>query len=222
MKIEIWSDFVCPFCYIGKANLLQAIQELGLNEVEFAWRSFELDPAYPHDAPHHHYDLLQQKYDLSQEAAKAKCDQLSAIGQSCGLNMNFDQAYYGNTFLAHQLQQYANAQDTDTAAKINNALFMAVFEHGLAIDDMNVLVNLAQEQGLNADEVRNSLLNHQHAPKVREDEQNAHAMQVSGVPFFGFDGRLAVAGAQSIDAFKEVMQHILNNDASEDSKLMRQ
>ena len=166
--------------------------------------------------------MLQNKFQISAEQAAEKCAQLSAVGESCGLKMDFDKAHYGNTFLAHQLQQYANTLDADIANKVHQALFDAVLEQGLNIGDVNVLVNLAQAQGLDAAMVKNVLETQRFANAVRIDETAAAELNVSGVPFFGFDGRLAVAGAQSIDAFKEVINHILNKDASEDALLSRQ
>ena len=222
MKIEIWSDFVCPFCYIGKANLLQALQELNINDAEIVWRSFELDPNFPQSENTSHYQLLQDKYQLDLQAAVDKCAQLSEIGRSYGLDMNFAQAYYGNTFLAHQLQQLAQAKSAQSAADINQALFQASFTLGLPLNQIDTLVALATEYGLDAEEVRTALENQQYATQVRVDETAAHELNISGVPFFGFDGRLAVAGAQSIDAFKEVIQHILTHDAADDAKMLRQ
>lgn len=222
MKIEIWSDFVCPFCYIGKANLQQALAELAISDAVLTYRSFELDPAYPHDGANHHYDLLQQKYQLDAAAAKAKCDQLTAVGTSCGLNMDFEQAYYGNTFLAHQLQHFAQSVSTDAADAINNALFVASFEQGRPLNQMSTLLDIAAEQGLDVTAVKHSLETHEFAPQVRADEAAAAALQITGVPFFGFEGRLAVAGAQSIDAFKEVIQHIRNHSAADDALMLRQ
>ncbi|AUZ04408.1 DSBA-like thioredoxin domain-containing protein [Vitreoscilla sp. C1] len=221
MKIEIWSDYVCPFCYIGKANLLQALTELQV-EAEFVWRSFELDPTYPIDGPSHHYDVLQQKFQVSAEQAAEKCGQLAKIGESCGLKMDFEQAYYGNTFLAHQLQQYANSIGSEQGHAINQLLFDAVFNRGLNINHIDVLADLATEAGLNHTATQKALQSQAFATAVRVDEASGQELNITGVPFFGFDGRLAVAGAQSIDAFKEVIQHILNHDASEDAKLTRQ
>ncbi len=222
MKIEIWSDFVCPFCYIGKANLLQALQELNITDAEIVWRSFELDPSFPQENNTSHYQLLQDKYQLDLQAATDKCAQLANIGSSCGLEMNFAQAYYGNTFLAHQLQQLAQAKSAQMAAQINQALFHASFALGLPLNQVETLVELAAENGLDAEEVRSALNDKRYATAVRIDETAAQELNITAVPFFGFDGRLAVAGAQSIDAFKEVIQHILTHDAADDAKMLRQ
>lgn len=221
MKIEIWSDFVCPFCYIGKANLFQALAELNIDNAEIVWRSFELDPTYPAHERTSHYQLLQDKYQLDLQAAIDKCAQLAHIGSSCGLNMNFETAYYGNTFLAQQLQQYASTLSPSVAAHINEALFQASFEQGRDLNSIDALAEIAQEQGLDAAAVRTALSQNAFATQVRVDETAAQELHVSGVPFFGFDGRLAVAGAQSIDAFKEVIQHILQHDAADDAKMLR-
>lgn len=221
MKIEIWSDFVCPFCYIGKANLQQALSELSTVGVDIVWRSFELDATYPQNTPSGHYDLLQQKYQLSREAAEAKCQQLAAVGASCGLNMDFAHAQYSNTFLAHQLQHYAHSVSDAAATAINAALFAASFEQGRDIGNMDTLVEIGVENGLDGGACRLALQQNAFATAVRIDETAAQELQITGVPFFGFDGRLAVAGAQSIDAFKEVIQHILQHDAAEDAKLLR-
>ena len=221
MKIEIWSDYICPFCYIGKANLLQALTELQV-EAEFVWRSFELDPTYPTDGSSHHYEVLQQKFQVSAEQAAEKCGQLAAVGESCGLKMDFETAHYGNTFLAHQLQQYANSIGSDTGHAINQVLFDAVFNRGLNIGEVAVLADLATEVGLDYNATQEALQSQIFATAVRVDETSGQELNITGVPFFGFDGRLAVAGAQSIDAFKEVIQHILHHDVSEDAKLSRQ
>ena len=183
MKIEIWSDFVCPFCAIAKANLLQALQELNITDAEIVWRSFELDPTFPQNSSTSHYQLLQDKYQLDLQAAIEKCAQLANIGSSCGLEMNFEQAYYGNTFLAHQLQHLAQAKSAQTAAQINQALFHASFALGLPLNQVETLVELAAENGLDAEEVRTALNENRCATAVRVDETSAQELNITAVPF---------------------------------------
>ena len=116
----------------------------------------------------------------------------------------------------------AQAKSAQTAAQINQALFQASFALGLPLNQVETLVELAAENGLDAEEVRTALNENRYATAVRVDETSAQELNITAVPFFGFDGRLAVAGAQSIDAFKEVIQHILTHDAADDAKMLRQ
>ncbi len=198
LRIDVWSDIACPWCYIGKRHLEQALAEFPHKaEVEIVWRAFELDPSAPRvrDTTTEHYaDRLATKYGMSRAQAQAKLDQMTATAAADGLDFRFDRVTPGNTFDAHRLLHLAHERGVQDALK--ERLLLAYMTEGQAIGDPAVLASLAREAGLDEAEARELLAGDRYAAEVRQDERLARELGISGVPFFVLSGRLGVSGAQ--------------------------
>ncbi|MGZ4786383.1 MAG: DsbA family oxidoreductase [Acidimicrobiales bacterium] len=204
MKVEIWSDVVCPWCAIGKRRFERALSRFDhADEVEVVLRSFELDPTAPRSRDTDLVGHLAAKYGMSREQAAASQDRLTELAEIEGLEFRFDRARPGNTFDAHRLLHLAAARDLQ--ADVAQALFTAYFRDGQAIGEPEVLARIAVGAGLDAAEVDEVLASDAYAVDVRTDEDEAHALGVSGVPFFVIDRRYGVSGAQAPDLLLELL-----------------
>jgi predicted DsbA family dithiol-disulfide isomerase len=201
VKIEVWSDFGCPFCYIGKRRLERALESFShRDEIELVYRSFELDPGAPKDTESSIHELLAVKYGLSLEQAKESNRNVAQQAQTEGLTYNFDTIIPTNTFDAHRLAHYAGEQGK--AKEMTERLFRAYFTDSLHIGDRDTLVRLAEEVGLDGAAVREVLEQNTYADAVREDENEARRLGIRGVPFFVLHGKYAVSGAQPLEIFQ--------------------
>jgi predicted DsbA family dithiol-disulfide isomerase len=200
MKIEIWSDVVCPWCYIGKRRLERALEGFE-HDVEVVWRSFELDPSAPTEPLGRLDEHLADKYGTTVERAKGMMDQMARTGAEEGVTLNFDRAQRGNTLDAHRVIHLAATRGIQSEMK--ERLFRAYMTEGKAISDRNELALLAGEVGLDAEEVRAMLETDAFVEDVRSDELRARRIGVSGVPFFVIDGRFGVSGAQPSEVLLE-------------------
>ena len=197
MQVEIWSDVVCAWCYIGKRRFEQALAEFaGREDVELVWRSFELDPEGSRE-PILLTQLLAEKYDIHGQETVERHARTTSTAAEVGLTLHLDRALSGNTFDAHRVIHLARAAGLQAEAQ--ERLFRAYFSEGLPISDRDTLVELACSVGLDAAEVRAMLESDRFADEVREDEQTAARFGISGVPFFVFDRRLALSGAQPVE-----------------------
>jgi predicted DsbA family dithiol-disulfide isomerase len=202
--VEIWSDVVCPWCYLGKRRFENALSRFEhRDDVEVVWRSFELDPnAGPSsDAPA--AERLAAKYGMSVEDAAASHERLTGLAARDGLEYHLDRTRGGNTFDAHRLIQLGKARGIQDAVK--ERLMRAYFTDTVAIDDRETLVTLAAEAGLDADEARAVLASDDYADAVREDEELARRIGINGVPFFVIGRRYGVSGAQEPDVLLEAL-----------------
>lgn len=203
--MEIWSDVVCPWCYIGKRRLEAALDRFEHRDaVELRWRSFELDPSAPAVREGHYVGRLAAKYGVAVDEAQAMIDRMTATAAGVGLDVRFDIARPGNTFDAHRLLHLAAERGVQGALK--ERLFAATFTEGEPIADRHALVRLAPSVGLDADEVRSVLASDAYAEDVREDERRAAAYGIRGVPFFVVDGTYGVSGAQAPEALLDVLR----------------
>lgn len=204
MLVEIWSDIMCPFCYIGKHQFEKAFQKLPFKEeVEVIYKSYQLNPAYYHIAGDSTYGFLSRSKGISEEQAKEMTANVVAMGKASGLDINFDTNIPANTFKAHELIHFAATHNK--AKETTERLFVAHFVQGLNIEDLSVLVQLATELGLPADETKEALNSDRYARAVRQDIQEAAQLGIRGVPFFLFDRKYALSGAQGTEAFEEVL-----------------
>jgi len=200
MKVEIWSDVVCPWCYIGKRRFEAALARFAhRDEVELVWRSFELDASSPPSASEQgsYAARLAEKYRTSPAQAQQMLDTMTATAAEEGLDFRFDLARPGNTFDAHRLLHLALAHGLQDALK--ERLDRGTFSEGLACSDHDALTAVAVEVGLPEAEVREVLDGDRYADAVRADEAQAGAYGISGVPFFVVDGRYGISGAQGAD-----------------------
>jgi predicted DsbA family dithiol-disulfide isomerase len=204
MLIEIWSDVVCPWCYIGKRRFEQALAGFPHREqIEVRWRSFELDPSAPAERTGGYAQNLAAKYGTPLAGAQEMLDTMTATAAREGLAFDFGRARPGSTFDAHRLLHLAAERGLQDELK--ERLLQATFSEGEPVGDTGTLVRLAAEVGLDAAEARKVLAGDRYADAVRGDEQQARAYGISGVPFFVVDGRYGVSGAQPAEALGQVL-----------------
>jgi len=206
MRVDIWSDVVCPFCYIGKKRLEHVAAEAGI-ELDVHWHSFELDPNAPSKHERSNTERLAQKYNQSIEQTQQMQRNVAQAARSEGIEFNWEQANSGNTFNAHRIIHLAQSQGLGNRMK--EALLHAYMTDGQAIGQADVVKKIAIEVGLDAAEVQAVLDSDAFAAEVRQDEQIAREqLNVTGVPFFVFDQRLALSGAQPREVFLQALQQV--------------
>jgi len=200
MTVEIWSDVVCPFCYIGKREFEKALSQFPEREnVRVIWKSFELDPNAPAKSELDMYGMLVDKYGGTREDAKARVAGVVERAKTVGLDYNMDIAVIGNSFDAHRVLQFAKTKGLGDAMK--ERLFKAYFTEGAQLADVPTLIKLASEVGLDGSEAATVLSSTAFTDEVRADEREAQQIGVRGVPFFVIDRKFSVSGAQQSDAF---------------------
>ncbi len=207
MKIEIWSDIACPWCYIGKRRLERALAaHPDGDQVEIVWRSFELDPTAPPAAEHSLIELLASKYGMSLERARQMQDHVTAVAAEDGLAFHFEDVQPGNTFDAHRLIHLAHSAGKQDAMK--ERLLRAYFTDGGSLSDHDALTAAATDVGLDPDAARALLASDSHADDVRHDESRARELGIRGVPFFLFNGEHGVSGAQPPEVFTQLLDKL--------------
>lgn len=204
MRVDIWSDVVCPFCYIGKKRLEAAAEEAGV-ELEIHWHSFQLDPEAPARQQVSNSERLAQKYGRSLDDVEEMQRNIAVMAKAEGIEFNWENANSGNTFNAHRIIHLAQSKGLGTEAK--EAFFFSYMTQGLAIGERETLEDVASRIGLNPVEVDDLLDSDQFADFVKFDEEVAREqLKVTGVPFFVFDERVALAGAQPREVFMQVLE----------------
>ncbi len=207
LKIEVWSDYVCPFCYIGKRHLEKALEHFPQRDtVEIEYKSFELDPGAPVNTEYSIQELLSKKYGTSLEEAKNMTDGMSRQAASVGLDFRFDSSIPTNTFDAHRLTKYAKTAGKE--AEMTEILLYAHFTLSKHIGDKETLVELAKQAGLDEAETVSVLEGSDFSEEVRRDEEEARQIGVQGVPFFVINRKYAISGAQPSDAFLNSIQKV--------------
>lgn len=206
MKIEIWSDVVCPWCYIGKRRFESALDELdaGYGEIQVIWRSFELDPRAATEPEQGLARELATKYGMTVEQAQDMMDQMTRAAAAEGLDFDFARARRGNTLDAHRLLHFA--ADAGLQGPLKERLLRAYFTEGRAIADRDELVALAEEVGLDAADARGVLAGDRYVEAVRADEARARSLGIRGVPFFLLDGKFGISGAQSPELLRQALE----------------
>jgi len=214
VRIEIWSDVVCPWCYIGKRNLEAALAGFPHAErVTVEWRSFELDPTMPRHVGRSMDEVLERKYGLRPDQASAANRRMTELAETVGLEYHLDRVRIGNTFDAHRLLHLAAHEGLGGAMK--ERLLHAYFTEGRSVSDPDDLAGLAAEVGLDAARVAEVLSSDEFAFEVRADEDRAVELGSTGVPFFVLDGRFAIPGAQPPDVLLRLLHRVW--DSSEES-----
>lgn len=209
MKVEVWSDYVCPFCYIGKRRLEEAIEQANLkDQVEVVYKAYELDPNAVADSDASMVEVLAQKYNTSVEEAKAMTDNVALQAETVGLAYDFDKMNPANTFQAHRLAKFA--EDANLGEEMTERLLKAYFIEGQKIGTFDTLYALAEEVGLNKDDVQKVLDSDQYVDDVKKDIEEAGQIGVQGVPFFVIDRKYAISGAQTTDTFVGALQKALS------------
>jgi predicted DsbA family dithiol-disulfide isomerase len=205
MRVEIWSDVVCPWCYIGKRRFEHALAEVGDEaDVEIVWRSFELDPDAPRVQDGSPVEHLARKYGMTIEEAEAAQARVARVAAGEGLEYRLADARRGNSFDAHRLIHLGRVHGLQDAVK--ERFLRAYFTEAEPIGDRETLARLAVEAGLDPAEVDETLATGRFADEVREDERRARLLGINGVPFFVLDERLGVSGAQPTEVFVQALR----------------
>jgi predicted DsbA family dithiol-disulfide isomerase len=225
VKVEIWSDVVCPWCYIGKRRFERGLAAFAhRDEVEVIWRSFELDPRAPRDTGEDAVDRLARKYGMSRDEALAAQARVTGQAEQEGLVYRLDRARPTNTFDAHRVLHLAAARGVQGPVK--ERLLAAYFTDGLPIGDPETLAAVAAEAGLDEAAAREVLAGDAYAEAVAADEREATALGISGVPFFVVDRRYGISGAQPAELIQQALERawadanpitVLTPDGSADS-----
>ncbi|MBE9667740.1 DsbA family oxidoreductase [Mucilaginibacter boryungensis] len=205
MKVEIWSDVMCPFCYIGKRRFEEALAQFpNADKVEITWKSFQLNPDQVTDPTISIHQYLADIKGWQLDYAKQLNQQVSDMAQSVGLHYDFDRAVVANSFDAHRLVQLAKKHNLGDAAE--EALFKAYFTEGKNIADNNTLIALGTSIGLDADELKQVLNTDAYADAVKHDIEEAQQLGIRGVPFFVMNDKYAVSGAQPTEVFLQTLE----------------
>ncbi|MBI3478787.1 MAG: DsbA family oxidoreductase [Nitrosomonadales bacterium] len=205
MKIEIWSDVICPWCYIGKRRFETALADFAQrDDVQVIWRSFELDAQAPRQHPGTLNELLASKYRVSPQQAAQMNANVSGIAAEIGLKYHLEKARPGNTFDAHRLLHFAVSRGVGDRA--TERVMQAYFSEALPVGDRAALARLAPEFGIGEQDALAMLESDAYADAVRADEARAAGFGISGVPFFVFDEKFGVSGAQPVAMFAEALQ----------------
>lgn len=206
MKVEVWSDIMCPFCYIGKRNYEEALRDFSDSAaIETIWKSFQLDPTLPKSGSGMDtYTYLAERKGFSVEQARQMTDSLADRALESGLKLNFEKAVVANTFDAHRLTHLA--QTKGLGSEMEEELFKAHFEKGEDVADPAVLQKLGVLAGLEEEELREMLKSSQFTENVKFDISEAGQLGVRGVPFFVFNRKYAVSGAQPKEAFLQTLE----------------
>lgn len=217
MKIEVWSDYVCPFCYIGKRQLEKAIQDSGYEgQIEVEYKSYLLDPTTPVDTTETVYETLSKKYNSSIDEVKKMTAGITERAKEVGLNYNFDDMKSANTVKAHRLTKWVEAQHTALSAKFMETVLEAYFLDGKAIGQDEELLSIIEELGLNKEEAEKVLNSDQYIDAVNQDIYEARQVGVRGVPFFVFNNKWGIAGAEPQHIFEQTIEQ-----AAQDAGLKR-
>lgn len=207
MKVEIWSDIACPFCYIGKRKFENALKGFDQKDkVEITWRSFQLDPemiVVPNQSVH---EYLGKRKGTTTAEGKKMNDSMAAIASEVGLEFNFDKAQINNTMNAHRVLHLAKKHGVQNEMK--QALFAAYYTDGKNTGDTETLVSIGETLGLDVAEIRKVLESDMYRNEVIADQEQAQQIGVQGVPFYVFNNKYAVSGAQPTAVFADVLNKV--------------
>lgn len=200
MKVEIWSDVMCPFCYIGKRNFETALEQFPDREhIEVVWKSFQLDSSIPEVAEDSYQDYLVKRKGMRKEQIKGMIENVTLSAKQVGLEYNLDKSVIVNSLSAHKMIQLAKTKGLGDEAE--ERLFLAFFTEGKNIADLEELITLGKEIGLGEAEIKTAFIERKYANLVQQDFEEGRKVGVQGVPFFVLDRKYAVSGAQPPQAF---------------------
>ena len=204
MIVEIWSDVMCPFCYIGKRQFELALSKFEhKNEVEVVWRSFELNPSVKTDTTLSVVQYLSTNKGIPLEEAQSMADYATNMARGVNLEYHFEKAVVANSFKAHQFLHFA--KEYDKQSEVEEALFKAYFTDGKNTDDTEVLLKIASEVGINKEKLETALANGTFSKDVKADELKAQQLGINGVPFFYMNESIQLSGAQDAKEFLKAL-----------------
>jgi len=205
MKVEIWSDVMCPFCYIGKRRFENALQNFEhKDEIEIEWKSFQLNPDLETDPTVNIDQYLADKKGWTIDYARQLNAQVTQMAAEVGLTYNFDKAIVANSFNAHRFSHLAKKHGL--GAEAEEQLFKAYFTDGKNIDDKDTLIELGKGLGIDDDEIKHTLDNNFYADDVKHDIAEAQYLGIQGVPFFVLNNKYGISGAQAAPVFEQTLQ----------------
>src|SRR5690606_24807119 len=204
MEIKTWSDVRCPFCYIGKKKFETALENFKhKDDLKISWKSFQLDPNLKTDTSISTIDYFVENKGVDVEQAKQMLSGASQMGAEVGLTLDFEKSVLANSFNAHRLIQMAKSKGLGN--EIEEALFKAHFEQGKNIDSQEELIVIGGSIGMDQNEIESMLKSEDFSYEVKQDELEARNIGVRGVPFFVFNDKFAVSGAQTPEVFLDTL-----------------
>ncbi|WP_438313349.1 DsbA family oxidoreductase [Sporosarcina sp. FA9] len=211
MKIEIWSDYVCPFCYIGKRRLEEALEVTGLTDiVEVVFKAYQLDPNSPRSTEMTMHEALSKKYNMSLEEAVNMTDNISEQAKTVGLDYDFENMKPGNTFDAHRLVKLAETENLGGA--VVESLLHANFIGAKEVGKIDVLLQIAAEAGISQERAKEMFESDEFADDVKADITEARQVGVQGVPFFVINRKYAISGAQPAETFADALRKVTEEE----------
>jgi len=205
LKVQIWSDVMCPFCYIGKRKIEEALTQFeNKDSVIIEWRSFQLDPNFVATPNETIVDHLAEKYRRDTDWAQGMVDNVTENAKQSGLEFHFEKAILANSLNAHRLMHLAKKHKQSNQVK--ELLFKAHFTEGKNVNDWNVLKEIGLEVGIEISEIEQLINSNEYTKEVLQDQQEAQSLGITGVPFFVFDNKYAVSGAQPTEAFLKTLE----------------
>jgi predicted DsbA family dithiol-disulfide isomerase len=221
ISIDIWSDIACPWCYIGKRNLEKGLEAVAGDDdapqVNITFHSFELSPDTPVDFDGDEIDFLAGHKGMPRDQVEQMLSHVTGVAENAGLEYRFDLLQHTNTVKAHELLHFAKAQGVQH--EMEERLMSAYFTEGKHVGRIDDLVALAVEVGLNPDDARDALVSSRHLADVRQDQAQAQAYGIQGVPFFVIDGQYGISGAQPPAAFENVLRDLWSKRGQDESDL---
>ncbi len=207
LKVQIWSDIMCPFCYIGKRRIEEALMLFEHKDaVEIEWKSFQLDPSFIASADDNMVEHLAEKYRKDNDWALEMLDNMTQNAKNSGLDFHFEKAIMANSFNAHRLLQLA--KKNHLSDKLEELLFKAYLTDGKDVNNLITLSELGLEAGLEADAIEQVLHSDMYSKEVKQDIEEANAIGVQGVPFFVLDNKYAISGAQAASTFLQNLEKV--------------
>ena len=212
IKISYWSDFACPFCYIGEQRMKNLMKELNImDKFEFKLLAFELDPNAPRESKLNIIEDLAKKYHMPVEKAKQTVEHMNKLGKAEGIDFKNDTVRLSNTFKAHRLAKYVESKGNyENTEKIINLLYDAYFTKNLLISDEKVLIDLGTQVGCTKEELEKFLATDQFSKEIRQDEEDGYSEGFQSLPYF-IVNKEVINGAASKEEMKEVLLRVLNN-----------
>lgn len=217
LKITYWSDYACPYCYIGEARMKKAIEQVPeLGEVKIEMKSFQLDPGAGEHATGDTQTRFAKKYGLTMDHAARSIEHISKMGQDEGIDFKYATTLFTNTMDAHRLTKLAESKgDPKVTDKVITALFDAYFTQNEELADRDLLCRIGVQCGLDREEVQQMLRSDRFRDEVLLDERQAAAMGVHAVPFFVIDGKYTVSGAPETEGFRRALAEIAEKNSRE-------
>lgn len=207
LNIQIWSDIMCPFCYIGKRRIEEALQNFKHKDsVTIEWKSFQLDANFIAAPDDNIIDHLAEKYRKDTDWAQTMIDNMTQNAKNAGLDFHFEKAILANSFHAHRLLHLAKKYNL--ANELEELLFKAYLTDGKNVNDLDTLSKLGKEVGIDSEEIKQVLESNEYTKEVQQDIEQAQSIGVQGVPFFVFDNKYAISGAQPATTFLQTLERV--------------